>query len=166
MLSPMGSGDSGYSDQNLGGDRYAVSYVGSSRFGAVAPAQRDQDIAAARTQALDFAIWRAAQIADGGGFAGFRVVSQQASVDQSSQPVYYDQNFTSTYGGNVGAGGIVRPPSVGTTAPQSFPESPNVRLQGRASIEVQLLRTLGPNDLPAKDVIQQFRAKYPGAEGR
>jgi hypothetical protein len=53
---------------------------------------------------------------------------------------------------------------VGTTAPQTFPEAPYNRLQGRASIDVQLLRNPGPNDLVAKDVIRQLRLKYPEAE--
>ncbi|HVM81740.1 MAG TPA: hypothetical protein VMU06_22155 [Stellaceae bacterium] len=165
LLSPVEQARSyGYSEQSLGADRYTVSYLGPSKLSSSAPAARDRDIEAARSQALDLATWRAALIADGAGFAGFRITDQRSSVDQSTQPVYYDTQFYQPYGGNVGAGGMVRPPSVGTTAPQTFPEAPYNRLQGRASIDVQLLRNPGPNDLVAKDVIRQLRLKYPEAE--
>ena len=165
LLSPIERATSyGYSEQSHGADRYTVTYVGPSKLSSSAPAARDRDAEAARNQALDLAIWRGALIADGAGFAGFRITDQHSSVDQSAQPVYYDTRFYAPYGGNVGAGGMVRPPSVSTTAPQTFPEAPYNRLQGRASIDVELLRNPGPNDLVAKDVIRQLRLKYPEAE--
>jgi len=164
LLSPVEEGGYGYSEQRLGGDRYTVTYLGPNRLSSSAPAARDRDAEAARTQALDLAIWRAAQLAESAGFPAFHIVDQRSSVDQSAQPVYYDTQFHAPYGGSVGAGGIVRPPSVGTTAPQNFPETPYSRLQGRASIDIELLRDPGPNGLVAKDVIQQLRLKYPDAE--
>jgi hypothetical protein len=164
-LSPMAqAGGYGYADKPLGGERYTVTYVGPSRLSSSAPAVRDRDAAAARTEALDLAIWRAAQLAQGAGFEGFRVIGQSSTVDVAAQPTYYDQQFYGPFGSNVGRGGIIRPPSVGTTAPMSYPESPTDRLQGRASVDIELLRNPGPNDLIAKDVIDQLRTKYPDAE--
>jgi len=154
----------GYSEQPLGGDRYAVTYVGPSKLSSSEPAMRNRDIEAARSQALDLAAWRAALIADGAGFAGFRIIDRRSSVDQSTQPVYHDTQFYAPYGGNVGAGGIVRPPSVNTTAPQTYPETPYNRLQGSATIEIELLRNPGLGDLVAKDVIRRLRLRYPEAK--
>ena len=165
LLSPIAQvGSHGYSDTPLGTDRYTVAYVGPSRLSPSAPAARERDAVAARTEALDLAIWRAAQLAQGAGFAGFRIIRQSSTVDVSPQAVYYDQQFYGPFGANVGAGGIIRPPSVGTTAPMSYPESPSDRLQGRASVDIELLRSPGPNDLVAKAVIDQLRTKYPEAE--
>ena len=165
LLTPIEqAGSYGYSDTSLGGDRYTVTYVGPSRLSSSAPAARDRDAAAARTEALDLAIWRAAQLAQGAGFPAFRIISENGTVDVSPQPTYYDQQFYAPYGANVGAGGIIRPPSVGATAPMNYPESPSDRLQGRASVAIELLRKPGPSDLVAKDVIDRLRLKYPEAE--
>jgi len=165
LLSPIQQArDYGYSEEALGGDRYIVSYVGPSRLSSSAPATRDRDAEAARIQALDLAIWRAALLAESAGFAGFRVTSQSSNVEQAAQPVYFDSQFNAPFGGNVGPAGTIRPPSVGTTTPQSYPATPYSRLQGRASIDVLLLRNPGPNDILADELIQQLRLKYPEAE--
>lgn len=165
LLSPIAqAGSHGYSEEPLGGDRYIVTFVGPSRLSASAPAARDRDAQGARQEALDLAIWRAAQIAQSAGAAGFRVVNQSSTVDVAAQPTYYDQQFYGPFGSNVGAGGIVRPPSVGASAPMNYPESPTSRLQGRASVDIVLVRNLGPDDLVAADVIGQLRIKYPDAE--
>jgi len=58
----------------------------------------------------------------------------------------------------------VRPPSVNTTAPQTYPETPYNRLQGSATIEIELLRNPGLGDLVAKDVIRRLRLRYPEAK--
>lgn len=165
LLSPIAqAGSHGYSDTSLGSDRYTVTYVGPPRLSSSEPGARDRDAAAARAEALDLAIWRAAQLAQGGGFAGFRIIGQNSTVDVSPQPTYYDQQFYAPFGSDVGAGGIMRPPSVGATAPMNYPESPSDRLQGRARVDIELLRKPGPNDLFAKDVIDRLRLKYPEAE--
>src|SRR5437660_10501808 len=61
LLSPLqASGEYGYSDLSLGDDRYQVSYSGPSQRTLRSEDAREQVKAAERTQALDFALWRAA----------------------------------------------------------------------------------------------------------
>src|SRR5476651_386322 len=69
LLSPLqATGEYGYADLALGDNRYQVSYAGPSQRSLRSPDAREQISAAERTQAYDFALWHAAQIALAQGF--------------------------------------------------------------------------------------------------
>ncbi len=64
LMSPIQvAGAYGYSEVPIGGNRYAVSYTGPSQRTLRTPNARQETAAAEHTQAYDFALWRAAQIA-------------------------------------------------------------------------------------------------------
>ena len=89
LSSLQATGEYGYADLALGDDRYQVSYLGPSQRSLRAADARKEINEAESTQAFDFALWRAAQIAQAQGFAGFRVSNVRTNVD-SLVDDYYD----------------------------------------------------------------------------
>src|ERR1700680_4696640 len=69
LMSPLQVAKSyGYADAAVGDNRYQVTYVGPNRRSLRSVEARQAVGAAERTQAFDFALWRAAQIAIAQGF--------------------------------------------------------------------------------------------------
>jgi hypothetical protein len=94
LLSPLqATGEYGYADSALGGNRYQVSYTGPSQRSLRSPETREQIGAAERIQAYDFALWHAAQIALSQGFIGFRASNVRTNVDSM-----VDEDYDSLYG--------------------------------------------------------------------
>jgi hypothetical protein len=149
----------GYSERPLGDNRYEISYLGPRRRSLRSPEAHSETSAAERTQAFDFALWRAAQIALAQGFAGFRVSNVRTDtstvVDNDYDPLYGPGPYPFRPWG--------RPwePSWG---PYWAP-SPYAYEQTRVTFDVTLLQALGEGDYNAADVIAQLRQTYPGAEG-
>ena len=157
LLTPLAvAGRFGYAETALGGDRYAVTYVAPSRLTSPYGPAREIDAQATRTLAFDMAVWRAAQIAQAQGFAGFRISDRRSDVDTYPDPFYepWDpwpcwecRRFGFPY------------------YPDPYRGSPFVYLQTRVTIIVQMLHDPGPGDYKAEDTIAQLRLTYPGAEG-
>ena len=165
LLSPIELARSyGYSEVAQGDNRYAVTYLGPSRRGFRSASSRQEMDAAQRTQAYDFALWHAAQIALAQGFAGFRVGNVQTNVntinDDSYDP-YYGSGWPGYGPAWYGPGYPYRGPYPG---PYWGP-SPYVLLQTQVTMDVTLLRSPGPGEYEARDVIEQLRRTYPGADG-
>lgn len=158
----------GYAEKPLGDGRYSVSYVGPSHLTLSYTGDRSQASDAARRQAYDFALWRAAQIARAGGYGGLRVTSRQADVDTVAQPAYYDSNFYAPFGPGTDLFRNHHGPPFGTAYDAGYfaPPSPYARVQARASIDVELLREPGAGDLRVDEVLGKMQQAYPGADAQ
>lgn len=157
LLTPLEVGGSfGYTATPLGGDRHAVTYVAPSRVTSAYGAARAADAQASRTLAFDMAVWRAAQIAEAQGFAGFRVSDRRSDVDTYPDPFYDPWDPWPCWECRRFGFPYYRDPFRGP----SF-----AYLQARVTITVQLLHDPGPGDYKAADAIAQLRRTYPGADG-
>jgi len=167
LLSPLEQAKYyGYAEKPLGDNRYTVSYLGPSRLALSYSTERAQATEAARTQAYDFAVWRAALIAQAAGYDGLRVTSRQADVDTFAQPAYYDSNFYAPFGRGTDLFYGHHPPAFGPAYDAGYfnPPSPYAQVQARASIDVELVRNPGPDDLRVQEVLAQLQQAYPGAD--
>src|SRR5439155_23667056 len=138
--------------------RYAVSYTGPSQRTLRSPNARQETPAAEYTQAYDFALWRAAQIALAQGRRGFRVGNVRTNVDTLADDYYepyYGPGFF-THRRLWGPGPYWGP--YGGSSPYAFQRT-------SVTIDVTLLQALAAGDNDAHDTIDQFRKTYPGAEG-
>jgi hypothetical protein len=148
----------GYSDMPIGDERYQVSYVGPYRRSLRSPGPVQEASAAQRTMVYDFALWRAAQLAESQGLPGVRISNVRSNVN-----TYTDNYYDSFYGpGFYPYGGYPFGPRWG--GPYWGP-SPYVYQQAEVTVDAQLLRSPGGGDYIAADVIDQLRRTYPGAEG-
>jgi hypothetical protein len=149
----------GYADVPLGDARYQVTYVGPYRrslrsAGSVLEANTTQ-----RTMVYDFALWRAAQLAEAQGLPGVRISNIRSNVN-----TYSDSYYDAFYGpGLYPYGGYPFGPRWGGAY---WGPSPYVYQQAEVTVDAQLLRSPGTGDYIAADVIDQLRRTYPGAEGQ
>lgn len=165
LLSPIeASHEYGYADKSAGDDRLVVTYTGPLRQTSTIPERRDADAQAARNQAVDFAIWHAAQIAQAQGYEGFRVTDKRTDVDAYSDPGYDSGPFCSPFGTNVDAFGVYHGGALGYGSPGCYPPSLYARLRARASIEVTLLHAPEAGDYRTADTMAQLQSTYPGAD--
>lgn len=148
----------GYTEAQLGEERYQVSYVGPNRRSLRSPGPVQENAAAERSMAFDFALWRAAQLARARGFPGLRVSNIRSDLTN-----YVDDYYDPLY-------------SPGFYPYQAYPfgprwggpywgPSPYVYQQATVTIDARLLRAPEPGDYLAADVIEQLQRTYPGAEG-
>jgi hypothetical protein len=163
LLSPLNVAKRyGYTEATFGPAKVQVTYVGPSRQSSVYASERDPDANAARTQAYDLAVWRAAQIALERGFTGFHVDSSRADIETTYDDPFYDPLYGPPYGPYFG------PPFRRRFwgYPGFYPSyNPYAYIQARVTIDVTLLQALGPGDYVAQDAIAQLRRTYPAAEG-
>lgn len=167
LLSPIeASHEYGYAEKSAGGDRFVVTYTGPLKLTSTIPERRDGDAQAARNQALDFAIWRAAQIAQAQGYEGFRVTDKRTDVDTYSDSSYDTGPFCSPFGTNIDAFGVYRGGALGYGygSPSCYPPSLYARLRARATIEVTMLHGAEAGDYRTADMLAQLQSTYPGAD--
>jgi hypothetical protein len=159
LMSPIQvAGTYGYSEVPVGGNRYAVSYTGPSQRTLRSPNARQQTAAAEHTQAYDFALWRAAQIALAQGMRGFRVGNVHTNVETLVDD-YYDPYY---------GPGLFTHRRLWGRAPYWGPyggSSPYAFQQTSVTVDVTLLQFIAAGDYDARETIEQFRKIYPGAEG-
>ncbi len=158
-LSPIAVAETyGYADMALTDDRYVVTYTGPIRLTYNYPVTRERDVEAARAVILDFAVWRAAQIAAGQGFQGFHVDDRRSDIETYLQPGDLGSPFNDPLY-----------PGLWHYRPFGYPYFPDfipsAYLKGRAIIDVTLLKVPGRGDYDAADAIAGFRLAYPGADG-
>lgn len=157
LLTPLAvAGSFGYAEAPLGGDRFSVTYIAPPRLTSLYGIARETDAEATRTLAFDMAVWRAAQIAQAQGFAGFRVTDRRSDVDTYPDPL--SQPFDPWPCWECRRFGF-------PYYADPYRGSPFVYLQTRLAITVQMLHDAGPGDYSAADAIAQLRRTYPGAEG-
>jgi hypothetical protein len=162
LLSPIEiAGTYGYADTALGDNRYQVSYRGPSQRSLRSPGARQQTAAAEHTQAYDFALWHAAQIAQAQGFVGFRVSNVRTNVDTLA-----DDSYDPLYGPDYSP--FHRPWGWRGVGPYWGPyggPSPYLYVQTEIVFDIALLQSLGAGDYGASDTIAQLAKTYPGAAG-
>ena len=157
LLTPLAvAGSFGYAEQPLGGDRVSVSYIAPPRLTSLYGTAREADAQATRTLAFDMAVWRAAQLAQAQGFAGFRVIDRRSDVDTYPDPL--SQPFDPWPCWECRRFGF-------PYYADPYRGSPFVYLQTRVAITTQMLHDPGGGDYRADDAIAQLRRTYPGAEG-
>jgi hypothetical protein len=79
---PLGSAnDYGYSEVRLQDDRYQVSYISPRQRVSASRSDREAEVARERTRAHDFALWRAAQLAQEKGFVALEVLEEHTDSD-------------------------------------------------------------------------------------
>lgn len=167
LLSPLEQAKVyGYAETPLGDNRYAVTYQGPSRLILNFAPDRDRAAAAARTQAYDFALWRAAQIAEAQGYPGLRVTDRQSDVDTMAQPAYYDSSFYAPFGpgSDLFHDHHGMPFGGADDAGYFSPPSPYAEIRARARIDVEVLREPGSQDLRVDELLARMRKAYPDAE--
>jgi hypothetical protein len=161
LLSPIQPGSRyGYEERQTGDETYEVSYLGPSRRTWRTASERADDYQAARQQAIDLMLGRAAQIALQRGYAGFRVGQIRTDTDTVVQQ-YYDDPFLDPYYGPYNW----RYRRFGLWGPGPVFPTTDVYLQPRVSADITLLRNPGPGDYAAEEVLRQMRQTYPTAEG-
>jgi hypothetical protein len=168
LLSPIAQAKSyGYGETAKGAGHYAVIYATPVLTSSSAPDVQDREAEALRAQALDFALWRAALVAQAAGYEGFRMADKRTDIDTLPEPVYYDRDFYGPFGGvGVNTFGFNRSLGVGVGAGLGFtppPASPYTHRRARASIDIELVRALAPGDYRAADVLAQAQRAYPTA---
>jgi hypothetical protein len=161
LLSPIEQARTyGYSETAKGPEKVEVTFVAPTQRSTRFQPERDADANAARTRATDMALWRAAQIAQQRGFAGFRVTQTRADTDVYHDD-YWDDPF---YGPGWGPWGPWRGRRFGWPYPYYPSASPYTWVQPRVSLDVELRNELAPGDYKAADVISELRRRYPQAE--
>ncbi|MBI3513759.1 MAG: hypothetical protein HY060_06835 [Proteobacteria bacterium] len=148
----------GYTERDLTPERVEISYLGArQRVVSAGPTPRDADTQPARAAALDFATWRAAQLALARGFKGLRIVDRQTHVDSHPETLYP--------GAGWGAWPYWRTPGGIIYGPPGFYSVPYVHIQARVTLTVELLAEPRPDDLDAAATIARLSAAHPGASG-
>jgi len=168
LLSPIAQAQSyGYGETAKGPERYTVTYRTPVQTSSGPPTAQDREAEALRAQALDFALWRAAQIAEASGYEGFRVSDKRTDLDTLPEPAYYDRDFYGPWGGaGVDTFGYNRSMGVGVGAGLGYtprPPSLYVYRRARASVEIELTHALVPGEYRAADVLAQAQRAYPTA---
>jgi len=161
------SGRYGYRDVALAENRVEITYVGQTRnsFGYTG-----RDSASERqvgNQAFDFALWRAAQLAQARGYRGFVVLDSRTDLRTRNEPGYSDDRpfgfggFGSGSGGRFGTG-------IGFGSALGSDGYSSIHAIVTATIVLSngtLANSAAEKYYDAAAVIAQARATYPGAEG-
>jgi len=157
LLTPLAvAGSFGYAEAPLGGDRFSVTYLAPPRLTSRYGSAREADAQATRTLAFDMAVWRAAQLAEAQGFAGFRISDRRSDVDTYPDPL--SQPFDPWPCWECRRFGF-------PYSADPYRGSPFIYLETQVTITVQMLHDPGSGDYRADDAIAQLRRTYPGAEG-
>jgi hypothetical protein len=80
MVPHSTNGEYGYSDTPLDATRYEVTYV-SPRLHADTGSDNDHGLEAEKQRVYEFALWRAAELADSKGYPAFKVTQESRDVD-------------------------------------------------------------------------------------
>jgi len=159
LLSPLVQGSFGYAERPTGGDHWSITYVAPVRRTVTAGDIRTKDTAAARAQALDLAMWRAAQIAQAQGYQGFRIDTRNFDVDVQADSPYFDPFFY--------RGPLYRDYALwgGAYPFPSYVSSPFADLRSVVTLDVTLTNQPQSDEFVAAETIAAMRRAYPGAEG-
>jgi hypothetical protein len=162
LMSPIAvTRDFGFSEVATGENSFTVTYTMPVRRSFLSAGQRQVDSAAARTQAYDFALWRAAQLALEHGAVGFRVLNSHTDIDTAVEDPFRDPYWGDPFFGPPFWGRRFGPSPFGFP---SGPYVPQVFVRVRVTVSVQLLQNPGPGDYDAQSVIRQLQQTYPTAE--
>ena len=152
----------GYSDEPLGEGRYRITYVGPYQRTLRGPSAENAANAGASTRAVDFAMWRAAQLATAQDYAGFSASNIQSGIDTVVAD-YYDPSFGPWHGPSFGPGSFPWGPTFAGPYWDWAPD-PYAYARATATIDVELKRDPRAGDYDARDVVEQLRQHYPSAE--
>lgn len=171
LLSPIAeAGSYGFAETKKGPDLYVVTYRTPVVTSSSPPEMQDRQAEALRAQALDFALWRAALIAQAFGYEGFRVRDKRIDLAILPEPTYTDPGFYGPSGGfGVDTFGFNRSLGVGVGAGLGStppPPSPYVSRRALAMVEIELIHALVPGEYRAADVLTQAQRAYPTATQR
>ena len=166
LMSPLSAtGRYGYADQQIGRGRYKISYTGPSVRTASNRPGRADDAKAAKAEAYDLALWRAAQVALDDGYGGFAIDHQdhevEVTVNQGSYPYrwpYYGFRY-GRYGHRFGYLGY---PRFGYGYP-GYPLYRYTTLRATVTLSVAMRKEAGPDDFDAAATAARKAAKYPAA---
>ena len=160
LLSPLGQGQNfGYTERPTGDGHWSVTYVAPVRRTVTAGELRARDTVAARAQALDLAMWRAAQVAQAQGYEGFRVDTRNFDVDVTADSSYPDPFFY--------RGPLYRDYALwgGAYPFPSYVTSPFAELRSVVTVDVTLTHQPQSGEFVAADTVAAMRRAYPDAEG-
>jgi len=165
MSSYSETGRYGYVDRQSGRDRYEISYIGAPMRTASTRPGRADDTKAAKAEAYDLALWRAAQIAIDNGYEGFAIDDQdhevEVTVNQGSYPYrrpYYG-SYYGPYGHRSGFfyGGY---PYFGYGGYSLYRYT---TLRATVTLSVAMRKQAGADDFDAAATAARQAAKYPAA---
>jgi len=168
LMSPLTeTGRFGYVDRRTGRDSFEVSYTGAPMRTSSSRAARADRAKAAKAEAYDFALWRAAQIAVDNGYQAFAIDHQdhevEVTINQGSLPYrrpYYGFGY-----GRYGHG-------FGYFAPYGYFGHPGyygyssyryTTLRATVTLAVTMMDEAGADDFDAAATAARQAAKYPDA---
>jgi hypothetical protein len=158
LLSPLDQAKRyGYTERELAPDRLEVSYVGPRhRVPFAASPLPEPVVQPVRAEALDLALWHAAEFALARGVKGVRVIERQSFVDTRPE-LLPDVGWSPWPTWRYPTGFMYGPPG--------YAGVPDLYIQARATVTVQLVPEPQGDDLDAAATITRLRAAHPDAEG-
>jgi hypothetical protein len=139
---PLGSAnDYGYSEVRLQDDRYQVSYISPRQRVSASRSDREAEVARERTRAHDFALWRAAQLAQ--GYYGYRDPWYWRRPWYPYRPGYFGDPFYDPFYG-----------------PGYYYERPHASLRVSARLVVRFFKTTGDDARAAADISAEMTKTY------
>ncbi len=161
MSSLEAGGRYGYVDREVAPNRVEVRYTGPNRYGFGRYGRTSKTQTEATNQAYDFALWRAAQIAQSRNMRGFVVVDTRTDLRGRDEPGYYDGPFT---GVDIGASRGSVGSGIGFGTGFGGVENDYSTLQATVTLTVDLRNDSTEKFYIADEVIAQARQTYPSAE--
>lgn len=158
LMSPLdGGGGFGYSEQQLGADRFEVSYLGPRTRSSLRREKRAADTEMARNLAYDLALWRAAELSVQRRFPAFVVEDKKTDIEVE----IIDEAFYAPRYPFIHHHGLLQSnfhPFYGY--PQGYRR---VRLQARAVLIIALLKRPTGGSFDAAATVESLRRKHADA---
>ena len=158
LMSPLEAGAGyGYAERPLGDAHFEVDYVSPTMLTSPVRDEREAQVAEVRELASDLALWRAAELAAGQGFAAFTVDDRRTDVEVE---VIDEAQYLPHYGPYIGR----------TLSPFGYhgfydfgPRFRDAWLQVRVTLTITLLSELVEGALDAAQTVEELKQKHPDA---
>jgi len=156
LMSPLEAGAGyGYAERSLGDAHFEVDYVSPTMRTSLVREVREADVAEVRELASDLALWRAAELAAGRGFAAFTVDDRRTDVEVIDRVRYrrHYRRYRSRALSPFGYHGFY----------DFGPRFRDALLQVRVTLTITLLSELAEGALDAAQTVEELKQKHPDA---
>jgi len=165
LMSPLqDDGRYGFIDRALSDDRVEVRYTGPNRQGFGTYGQDSRTEREAVDQAYDFALWRAAQVAQARNMRGFVVVDAKTDIRGRDEPGYYDRGPFTGVGVGASRGSFGTSTGIGLGLGFGGSDRDYSSLQATVTLTIDLRNDSTEKFYVADEVIEQAQRTYPAAE--
>jgi hypothetical protein len=162
MVAWSATGDYGYADEQIGPDRFRITYI-SPRLRADIDPDNSHGLEGERGRVDDLALWRAAQLAREKGYAAFVVEQDNRDIDVTihRDRVYPAAPYPLLFGGPWHWRGGYWPYGYWTDSPGGYRESAVGRV--KSELTVRMLRVRAANSLETSAILDRLRKQYGAA---